>query len=121
MLSTLRGLRTSALATGGSCFSLSSINSAARFLLTCNSKIFVLHLKKIFESPHLLPIPLSLCEEVPDDALGEEGPHVRGPRLPHHLEVDLEVPLEGDLVHWEEQSVISVDRDGVKDTVLLFM
>ena len=73
---------------------------------------------KIFESPHLLPIPLSLCEELSDDALGEKGPHVRGPCLPHHLEVDLQVPLEGDLVHWGEQSVISVDRDGL---ILLFM
>ena len=64
---------------------------------------------------HLLAIALSLCEKVPNDALGEEGPHVRGPRLPHHLKVDLQVPLEGDLVHWEEQSVISVDKDVVRD------
>ena len=73
---------------------------------------------KIFESPHLLPIPLSLCEELSDDALGEEGPHVRGPSLPHHLEIDLQVSLQGDLVHWGKQSVISVDRDGL---ILLFM
>ena len=48
---------------------------------------------------HLLAVALALGEEVAHDALGEEGAHVRGPRLPHHLEVDLHVPLERDLVN----------------------
>ena len=58
-------------------------------LQTCNGTI----------SSHLLPIARALRGELPHRAPGEEGPHVRRARLPHHLELHGQAAAEGPLVH----------------------